>query len=58
MNEDYLFDSAILNATSMKITQLINSHLIPEIDILLCKHQNEAVPTMTMKLLVVLFEIS
>lgn len=40
MNEDYLFDSTILNTTSHKIMQLINSHLLPEIDALLNKNQN------------------
>ena len=29
MNEDYLYDSTILNATSNKISSLINSHLLP-----------------------------
>lgn len=32
MNEDYLYDSTILNTTSSKISSLINSHLLPEID--------------------------
>lgn len=57
MNEDYLYDSTILNATSAKISSLINSHLLPEIDGLLSKAQSEAVPTMAIKLLVVLFDI-
>lgn len=57
MNEDFLFDSTILNTTSNKISSLINVHLLPEIDILISKNQSEAVPTMTIKLLVVLFDI-
>lgn len=57
MNEEYLYDSTILNATSTKISSLINLHFLPEIDGLLAKNQNEAVPTMVIKLLVVLFDI-
>ena len=58
MNEDYIYDSTILNATSHKIASLISNHLLPEVATLLDGANNEAVPTMAMKLLAVLFEIN
>jgi predicted transcriptional regulator len=57
LNEDYIYDSTILNTTSSKVSALIINSFLPEIDSLLARTQNEAVSTMTIKLLVVLFDM-
>jgi hypothetical protein len=56
MSEENIYDSTILTATTARITNLINDHLIPQFDFLL--HQEEAVASMTLKLMAVLFQIS
>ena len=35
MSEENMYDSTILNTTTVKITLLINDHLIPQLDYLL-----------------------
>jgi hypothetical protein len=58
LNEENLYDSTVLNATSTKVSTLLTNTLLPSINTLLTKPQNEAVSTMTIKLLVVLFDIN
>ena len=59
MNEDYLYDSTILNTTSQRIMGLILNHLLPEIGgLLTADNESEAIPTMVIKMLAVLFEIN
>jgi hypothetical protein len=58
MSEETLYDSSILTSTTGKITALINDHLIPQLDYLLTHQQEEAVASMTLKLIAVLFQIS
>jgi len=54
-----MYDSTILSTTTAKITGLINDHLIPQLDFLLSQdQQEEAVASMTLKLIAVLFQIS
>jgi hypothetical protein len=56
LSEENIYDSTILTSTTTKITCLINDHLIPQVDFLL--HQEEAVNSMTLKLIAVLFQIN
>jgi hypothetical protein len=60
MSEENMYDSTILNTTTSKITSLVNDHLIPQLDFLLNseQEQEEAVASMTLKLVAVLFQIS
>ena len=59
MSEENIFDSSILSTTTSKITAIINDHLIPQLDYLLVhEQQEEAVASMTLKLIAVLFQIS
>ncbi len=59
MSEENMYDSTILTSTTSKITTLINDHLIPQLDYLLNNgEQEEAVASMTMKLIAVLFQIN
>ena len=59
MSEENIYDSTILTSTTAKITTLINDHLIPQLDFLLThEEQEEAVASMTLKLIAVLFQIN
>lgn len=60
MSEENMYDSTILTATTSKITALVNDHLIPQLDFLLNQEQpqEEAVASMTLKLIAVLFQIN
>lgn len=59
MSEENIFDSSILSTTTSKITSIINDHLIPQLDYLLNHDtQEQAVASMTLKLVAVLFQIS
>jgi hypothetical protein len=60
MSEENIYDSTILNTTTTRITSLVNDHLIPQLDFLLNneQEQEEAVASMTLKLVAVLFQIS
>ncbi len=58
MSEENIYDSTILTSTTSKISVLINDHLIPQLDFLLNHEQEEAVASMTLKLIAVLFQIN
>lgn len=60
LSEENIYDSTVLPTTSSRISALVNDHLIPQLDFLLANNssQQDAVASMTLSLVAVLFQIS
>lgn len=54
LSEDFLYDSTILTSTSSKLSSLIITHLIPQLDVLF--DQGDVVANMIFKLMAELFK--